>query len=33
MGGQMDKKGENLQTAEITANDTYTEGKLQQEID
>lgn len=33
MGGQMDKKGENLQTAEITANDKYTEGKLQQEID
>lgn len=33
MGGQMDKKGENLQTAEITSNDKYTEGKLQQEIE
>lgn len=30
LGAQVDKKGENLQTAEITYNDEYTQGKIKQ---
>lgn len=32
LGAQVDKKGENLQTAEITYNDEYTEGKIGQAL-